>query len=155
MGSVICKWQTHGKRRTHGKVERQTGPILLPLPLVQEVKHGGLANCSLSIPEWVFKESTKWTGKTYFCKEILLMMGLSLKNIYTQSQKTFLKLPFFWRRVYANEYGVMTPDHMTLTLGPRKNPRKNVAFLLRLSVVGLKPTKPTPTEHCKVCIWAI
>ncbi len=29
---------------------------------------------------------------------------------------------------------LMTPGYMTLTLGPRKNPRRKVAFLLRLSV---------------------
>ena len=29
---------------------------------------------------------------------------------------------------------LMTPDYMTLTLGPRKNPWRKVAFLLRLSV---------------------
>ena len=44
---------------------------------------------------------------------------LSLKR-----NATFLKLPFFWRSVYL----------MTLTLGPRKNSRRDVAFLLRLSV---------------------
>ena len=48
-----------------------------------------------------------------------------------------LHLSFFCRRVDANEYGaiLMTLGHMTLTLGPRKNPRRNVAILLRLSVV--------------------
>ncbi len=31
----------------------------------------------------------------------------------------------------------MTPGHMTLALGPRKNPQRKVEFLLRLSVYVL------------------
>ena len=75
---------------------------------------------------------------------------------YTQSQKnrTFLKLPVFWTRLYTTECRVirfwmqiflklfrkpirrflMTPDYMTLTLGPREYPWRKVVFLLRLRV---------------------
>ncbi len=36
---------------------------------------------------------------------------------------------------------LVTLGHMTLTLGPRKNPRRKVAFLLRLSVFSLLQAK--------------
>ena len=36
--------------------------------------------------------------------------------------------------MYTSESGVMTPGYMTLTLGPRKNPWRKVAFLLEKTV---------------------
>ncbi len=38
-------------------------------------------------------------------------------TLFLKRNATFWKLPFFWRRVYTGESGVMT-----LTLGTRKNP---------------------------------
>ncbi len=62
---------------------------------------------------------------------------------YTQSQKNrnIFEVAFLLEKsVYPWIWGytfrfLMTPSQMTLTLDPRKNPRRKVAFLLRLSVV--------------------
>ncbi len=65
----------------------------------------------------------------------------NLRNTLSSKRNaTFLKLHFFWRRVYTSESRklicrfLMTPGYMTLTLGPRKNPWRKVAFLLEKSV---------------------
>ncbi len=79
-------------------------------------------------------------------------------HIQSFPKETFLKLRFFWRRVYTSESGVMhhfrkpicrflmTPCYMTLTLGPRKNPRRKVAFLLGKTVQTV--TKDLNGIHC-------
>ena len=79
-------------------------------------------------------------------------------TLFLKRNATFWMLPFFWRRVYTSESGVicrfpMIQDHMTLTLGPRKNPRRKVAFLLRLSVslLGLYRTAQPVTKVKAKC----
>ena len=84
---------------------------------------------------------------------------------YTQSQKNsnIFKVAFLLEKsVYQWIWGytlfrkqicrfLMTPGHMTLTLGPRKNPQRKVAFLLGLSVHG-SPMAQSRNESVYECI---
>ena len=96
-----------------------------------------------------------------FCPFFALNHLDTEQEMYTQSQKNcnIFEVAFLLEKsVYQWIWGhtsfqqpmckfLMTLGHTTLTLGPRKNPRRKVALLLRLSV-------EKRVVNCNIKIWA-